>query len=111
MAQSGFTVPNWFMAILKWTAPALGVAIWMYIQLTLIQKDVESLNARLVSLQASIDARGDGQAALSQRIGSMEVKQTVEGKMISDSLSRIENNVKDMQSDIKDINRRIPEKR
>lgn len=109
--RAGFTVPNWFMAVIKWTAPALGVGVWMYIQLALMQKDIDSINTRLASLQATIDARSDGQSTLSQKVGNIEVKQASDGKSIADSLLRIEGNIKDIQADIKDINRRIPEKR
>lgn len=108
---SGFSVPNWFVTIAKFSVPALLVFGAMYVRQEIMQKDIDLLQSDVRLIKNVNDARSESFIALSQRLQTVEITQASDGKQISDSLGRIESTVKDMQTDIRDLNRRMDAKR
>ena len=103
------TVPGWLLDFLK---VGVGVAIsitTMYIRVALLESRVEDIAAKGVKAEALIEVGRGAMEAHNNRITTLETRQSFMDRSISDSLNRIESDLKVVKSDVKEL-QKIPAK-
>lgn len=99
-------IPMWLLTVLKMAVPAVIAIGTMYIRMAAVEKDVGENDRRISRLEATVEARGEMIRANKTDIGIIQTKQSIMEKAITDSLTRIESDVKEVKRDVRELQQR-----
>lgn len=98
-------VPYWLVDLLKLVATGLVTAILLYARVGFLESKVDDGKAALVKAEAKLESQVDIVSSVNSRVGILETRTTIMEKSITESLSRIETDLRDVKSDIKQLQR------
>jgi hypothetical protein len=101
-----FSVPSWLFDLGKMAVAAAVAVGLMYVRVSSLEKDVADLNNKIGHLDSGGTARSEMIADSRARIGTIEIKESVLEKSITEALGRIEADVKESKMDIKELQKR-----
>jgi hypothetical protein len=97
------TIPSWLVEILKPAAAVIAAIAISYSRFVSLEKDVEDLKKTANSNAVKSETQRDALSMLATRQSTVELKQSVLEKGITESLVRIETTIKDIQVDMKEL--------
>lgn len=100
-------IPRWLVEAGK-IGMAAGIAILsMYIKVEVLQTRLEDTVAKLVKLEAALESQRIFMQADASRISVLETRQSLTERSITESLIRIEADIKEVKREVKDIQQRV----
>lgn len=97
------SVPTWFMTILKVSMPAIIVGVSMYFRVASLEDTQVDQKRVITSLESKLNDKSDRILLLEQEQKSTQALNTVAHINAAKALERIENDLKVMQADVKEI--------
>lgn len=100
------TIPSWVLNALKVLGPVVVITAVGYAKFTGMEKDNKYLSDRVNTLEIRTEGMRNELNSLQAKVLIGEQKHTSLEKNITETLIRIETGLKEMQSDVKDLQKR-----
>lgn len=96
-------IPNWAINAVKLLSPVVIAVAIVWARFTGVEQAALDLKAVVVTVEAKQEASKDLMTQMQLRQATIELKQSVLEKSIGEALIRIETSLKDVQLDVKDL--------
>lgn len=97
------TVPVWAISVGRFVGTVAVTLALGYSQFVTAQNDIAAMKQHGRDSDVRLEAAKETLVAMATRLSTLEVKQTVVERDLSASLQRIESTIKDVQADVKDL--------
>lgn len=96
----------WLIEALKLSIPAAIALVAMYVQVELLKERTAANLSRIVSLEGVVATRGELIQANRSSIVQLEVRLSSQENKTAESLKRIEDWLREIRADVKDLQRK-----
>lgn len=103
--RARFTVPMWLIELVKLSVTGIIAFVLMYIRVAALESKYSEEKEARIKVEAKVESHSVIITANDGRVAILETRMAIMEKSITESLSRIESDVRDVKQDIKQLQR------